>query len=363
MKIPFNNLKAQYQSIQQEVDAAINECIQSFHFIRGKYTEEFENRFATKINANHCIATGNGTDSLSLILNAIGVGEGDEVITPAFSWISSSEVISACGVKPVFADVDPVYYTIDPQKVLDKITAKTKAVIAVHLYGQIADILTLKSICEKFKIHLIEDCAQAHFSKMDNQAAGTFSTAAAFSFYPTKNLGAYGDAGCVVTNKENLSLKIRQLANHGALKKDDHAMEGRNSRMDELQAAILGVKLNYIDQWNEQRWNNAQQYKSQLSHLPELILPSERSNSKHSFHLFVILARDRDNLQKYLQAKGIETLIHYPQALPNLPFYKTKENYPVAERLSKSVLSLPVHPELTNEEICFICEKIEEYYT
>jgi dTDP-4-amino-4,6-dideoxygalactose transaminase len=314
------------------------------------------------LKVRHCIATGNGTDSLFLCLKALGITAGDEVITPAFSWISSAEVITMCGASPVFADIDATY-TIDPAEVSKKITPKTKAVVAVHLYGQMCHMKELTALCKKHKLFLVEDCAQAHLSNEGGRYAGTFSDAAAFSFYPTKNLGAYGDAGCVVTANEVLAERIRRLSNHGALVKDDHTMEGMNSRMDTLQAAVLLSKLPHLARWNDQRRQYASQYQSRLVAMPDIVAPHERPNTCHTFHLFAIRAKRRDALKSFLEEKGIQTLIHYPRALTNLPPYKNQScRFPVAEQIEAEILSLPLYPELSTESVDYVCDQVIAFY-
>ena len=364
--IPFVDLRLQYESIQQEIDQAVKEVFTNAQFIGGEPVEKFENDFAALFGVNHCIGTGNGTDSLYLILKALGVGLGDEVITPAFSCMPSAECITLTGGTVVFAEVDEKHYTLNPADVERKITPKTKAVIAVHLYGQAAAVTQLKEICDKHKIFLVEDCAQAHLTKENNHLAGTVGIASAFSFYPTKNLGAYGDAGCVLTQDAQLAEKIRRLANHGALKKDDHRIEGTNSRLDTLQAAILSVKLRHLQKWNARRIEIAALYSSLLQDVSALAIPLVRKNTTHTFHLYVIQTVKRDALKKYLAEKGIETIVHYPEALPFTQAYKSKDHklieFPVSAQLQHKSLSLPVHPGLTHEQVTFIARNIHDYF-
>lgn len=365
MRIPFNNLEAQHQEIQKEIDVAIHSAIHSFQFVRGNAVHEFENAFAKKLGVPHCINTGNGTDALFISLKALNIGSGDEVLTPAFSWISSAETINLCGATPVFIDVNEQTYTIDPTLLEQRINKKTKAVLAVHLYGQAAHLAEIKKLCIKHGIYLIEDCAQAHLTKEGEQYAGTVGDLATFSFYPTKNLGAYGDAGCITTHNHTLAEKIRRLSNHGALQKDDHLLAGLNSRMDTLQAAILLAKLPHLDRWNNKRRANAEHYRSRLQDIPELQLPQARANTQHTYHLFVIRTTKRDELKQFLEERGIQTIIHYPKALTNLELYSNPETvnlFPVANQLEKEVLSLPVFPELSSDHITFICETIREFY-
>lgn len=366
--IPFVDLRLQYESIQQEIDQAVKDVFTNAQFIGGETVKKFEHEFAALFGMNHCIGTGNGTDSLFLILKALGIGPGDEVITPAFSCMPSAECITLAGGTVIFAEVDEHYYTINPADVELKITPNTKAVIAVHLYGQAAAINQLKEICDKHKIFLIEDCAQAHLSKENNKLAGTVGIASAFSFYPTKNLGAYGDAGCVFTQDDQLAEKIRRLANHGAIKKDDHQIEGTNSRLDTLQAAILSVKLKHLQQWNSRRIEIAALYSSLLKDIPDLTTPLVRENTVHTFHIYAIhvSTRGRDALKEHLEKKGIETMVHYPTALPFTQAYWNKDHklieFPITTFLQHKLLSLPVHPGLTDEQVTSIAGHIRDYF-
>ncbi len=364
--IAFVDLKAQYESIKEDIDNAIASVISDTAFIGGKYVKAFEQQFAEAYGVKHVISCANGTDALYILMKMMGTGNGDEVITVANSWISSSETITQAGAKPVFVDVHPDYYSMDENLLEKAITPKTKAVIAVHLQGQMCAIDKIKEICGKHKIYLIEDCAQSHFSEYKGTRAGMHGIAGSFSFYPGKNLGAYGDAGCIITNDDNLAEKCRMYANHGALKKPNHLIEGINSRLDGLQAAILSAKLPYILQWTEARINNAKLYEKHLEGIQQIVRPSERPGSKHSYHLYVIRAKQRDELMKYLQQKGIETAIHYPVALPNLPAYRylghTADDFPVASRLQQEILSLPMYPELTEYSIKYITESIRSFY-
>lgn len=364
--IPFVNLRLQYESIQHEIDQAIKDVFTKSQFIGGEPVRNFEEEFSALFGVNHCIGTGNGTDSLFLILKGLGIGPGDEVITPAFSCMPSAECITLAGATVVFADVDDQYYTLDPADVEQKITKKTKAVIAVHLYGQAAPLSRLKPLCEKHGIFLIEDCAQAHLTKENNKLAGTVGIAAAFSFYPTKNLGAFGDAGCILTQDNSLSEKIRRLANHGALQKDDHEIEGTNSRLDTLQSKVLSVKVKHLKKWNEQRRNIASQYNELLKTIPQVTIPASAPESEHTYHIYAIRSAERDRLKEHLRKSGIETLVHYPKALPFTGAYRYKkstgQDFPVSATLQKEVLSLPVFPGLTAAEVTLIVDKIRNYF-
>ncbi|MBS1946948.1 MAG: DegT/DnrJ/EryC1/StrS family aminotransferase [Bacteroidetes bacterium] len=365
MKIPFVDLKAQYLNIKHEIDSAIAKVIDETAFIGGHFVKDFETKFAERYGAKNVIACGNGTDSLYILMKMLGIGKGDEVITPANSWISSAETITQAGAKPVFVDVHPYYFSMDETQIENKVTEKTKAIIAVHLQGQMCAIEKIKSICDKHHLHLIEDCAQSHFSEYDNKRAGLFGVAASFSFYPGKNLGAYGDAGCIITNDDALADKCRMYARHGALIKHQHEMEGINSRMDGMQAAILSAKLPHILEWTEMRVYNASLYEKYLSGMDEVILPHVRENTVHTYHLYVVRAQKRDELMQYLKSRGIETVIHYPRALPNLPAYHylehTPGDFPVATRLQNEILSLPMYPEMTEDMIRYVAGAIKEF--
>lgn len=366
MTIPFVDLRTQYQSIKNEIDQAIETVIDQTAFIGGTHVKTFEKKFAELYGIKHVISCANGTDSLYIIMKMLGIGKGDEVITVANSWISSAETITQAGAQPVFVDVHPEYYSINEELLLKAITPKTKAVILVHLQGQMCDIDAIEKICREHKIHLIEDCAQSHFSEYRGRRAGTVGIAGSFSFYPGKNLGAYGDAGCIITNDDELAARCRMYANHGALIKHKHEMEGINSRLDGIQAAILSAKLPYILEWTEKRIENAKLYDQCLAGIEEIVTPKVRPESKHSFHLYVIKAQRRDELMTFLKEKGIETAIHYPTPLPTLPAYQylgyTEKDFPVAVSLQNEILSLPMYPELSEEKIKYIAGVIKDFY-
>lgn len=365
MIVPFLNLESQYQSIKSEIDQAIQSVLDSGIFVGGNAVRNFEQEFK-KLYAADCIGVGNGTDALFTIFKSLGIGQGDEVITPAFSWISTSETISLTGATPVFADVDEAFYTISPQTIEPKITDRTKAVVAVHLFGQVAPMEAIRALCQRRKLMLIEDCAQAHLSQENGILAGKFGVAAAFSFYPTKNLGAYGDAGCIITNDQILEEKMRRFANHGGLTKDDHLFEGMNSRLDPLQAAILTVKLRHLQAWTEKRIENANFYNTELQGMEDLKIPAVRQNTQHTFHVYSVRSNQRDELQVFLNERGIQTIVHYPCALPFEPAYRQYshklEDFPVAHQLSKSLLSLPVSPELTLNERGYVAKTIKMFF-
>ncbi|WP_052597852.1 DegT/DnrJ/EryC1/StrS aminotransferase family protein [Aureispira sp. CCB-QB1] len=352
--IPFVDLKAQYLSIQKEIDEAIQSVINQTAFIGGSYAAKFEKEFADFHGVKHCIACANGTDSLEILLQAMGVGAGDEVLVPALSWISTSEAVSTVGATPIFVDIDPDYYTIDLDLIEEKITAKTKAIIPVHIYGQPVDMPRLMAIAQKHNLKVLEDCAQAHSATFDGQKIGTFGDCASFSFYPGKNLGAYGDSGGMITNDPEIARIARMIANHGQEGKHNHLMEGRNSRMDGIQAAVLSVKLNYLDEWTDARIANAKRYDALLKN-SDVVTPRVIENGKHVFHLYVIRSKNRAALMRTLKAENIGISIHYPTALPFLDCYKnrkyTAEDFPVAHQVTQEIISLPMFAELSAEAI------------
>ena len=366
MTVPFVDLKAQYLSIKPEIDNAIANVLNETSFIGGPAIRDFERKFEKLYGVKHCIGVGNGTDAIYITLKMLGIGEDDEVITSATSWISTSETITQTGAKPVFVDIDPDTITIDPALIESKITRKTKAIIPVHLYGQAAHIADINNICKRHNLHLIEDCAQSHFSAESGKLVGTFGIASTFSFYPGKNLGAYGDAGAVVTNDAALAEKVRMYANHGALKKHEHQMEGINSRLDSLQAAILSVKADHILDWTYSRIRNARIYDEYLAEIKGVTPPFVRRDTRHTFHLYVIRTDKRDELKTYLEGNGIQTAIHYPRALPNLPAYRYlghgPQDFPIASKYQNEILSLPMYPELSRLQIEHVCNKIKAFF-
>lgn len=365
MKVPFVDLKAQYNSIKNEIDIAISTVIGETSFIGGKHVEEFEKNFASLYGVKHCISLANGTDSLYISMKMLGIGEGDEVVTTAYSWISSSETISQTGAKPVFVDIDE-YFTMDVSKLEEKITSKTKAIIPVHIHGQMCDMDKIMEVATKYNIPVIEDCAQSHFSEFKEKRAGLTGLVGSFSFYPGKNLGAYGDAGCLITNDDDFALKCKMYARHGALKKHQHEMEGINSRLDGMQAAILNVKLPHILNWTNNRIENAKFYDAFLKDVVQIEIPKVRDNVKHSYHLYVIKTDKRDELAVYLKQNGIDTAVHYPIALHNMNAYKylnyTRSDFPNASFNEDKILSLPMYPELSKEQIMYITDTIKEFF-
>jgi len=366
MNIPFVDLRAQYETIRDEIDKNISDVILKSAFIGGPYLEKFESEFAAFCNVDHCVGVGNGTDALFIALKAFGIGAGDEVITTAFSFIATSEAITMSGARVVFVDINPATFNIDVTKIEDKITERTRAIIPVHLYGQPADMNPILDIARKYRLKVIEDAAQAHGAVYKGRQIGTIGDAACFSFYPGKNLGAYGDGGAIVTNDDELAIKARMLANHGRIDKYNHEIEGVNSRLDGLQAAILEVKLRYLPEWNEKRRKNAYLYNEHL-HNSGITTPTEIDNVKAVYHLYVVRVKSelRAKLQAHLKTHGIATGIHYPIALPCLTAYAylnpRPQDFPEAVKASNEILSLSMFPELTKEQIQYVVENISAY--
>ncbi len=366
MNIPLVDLGAQYKSIKKEIDRAISDVITSTAFVGGRFVEAFERAFADFCAAKHCISVGNGTDALFIALKVLGIGKGDEVITAANSFIATSEAITLTGARVVFVDIDPKTYNIDVGKIEGKITGNTKAIIPVHLYGQPADMAPIAKIAEKYGLKVVEDAAQAHGARYQGQPVGTLGNLACFSFYPGKNLGAYGDGGAITTNSDELALKARMFANHGSVEKYNHEFEGVNSRLDALQAAILEVKLKHLPEWNEGRRKSAYLFNDYLEGTG-LTLPVEFADVEPVYHLYVVRveSRARWRLQDHLKRNGISTGIHYPVALPNLKAYSylnhAEADFPAATTASREILSLPMFPELERKQIEYIAEKIREF--
>lgn len=366
MNVPFVDLSVQYERLQPGIDEAMQAVINDTAFVRGPYVKEFEEAYAKAYGVDHCIGVANGTDAIYVVLRMLGIGPGDEVITVANSWISSSETIGQTGATPVFVDIDPDYYNIDVDRIEEKITEDTKAIIPVHLYGQSAEIDAIMEVAREHDLYVIEDTAQAHFAEYDDQYVGTFGIAGTFSFYPGKNLGAYGDAGAIVTNDDELARRCRMFSDHGASEKHDHEMEGINSRLDGLQAAVLSTKLPHTQEWNRRRYEHAQRYTNRLRDVPGITPPVVHPSADHVFHLYVIRVDEgRDALQEFLEERGVSTSIHYPTALPFLKAYEHRgfesSDFPVAHRYQNQILSLPMYPELTPELIDYVTSSIREW--
>ncbi|MDA3835798.1 MAG: DegT/DnrJ/EryC1/StrS family aminotransferase [Spirochaetales bacterium] len=364
MTIKFLDLHSQYLSIKNQIDDAIKSVISETAFIGGKYVKQFENEFAEFQKSKFCVGVANGTDALEIAIEALSLPKKSEIIVPGNSFIASSEAVTRCGHRVVFADVDSECYTINAETIRPKITSATAAIVAVHLYGHPCDMDSILEIAAEFQLRVIEDCAQAHGAVYKGRRVGTIGDIGTFSFYPGKNLGAYGDAGAIVTNDESLSIICRKIANHGRIAKYDHDLEGRNSRMDALQAAILSVKLPHLEGWTKKRVDIADYYFESLQNVPDLILPVRKTWAHQVYHLFVIRSNKRDPLKNYLAKQGIETGIHYPVALPKLAAYaylnQANEESFVNES-DATLLSLPIGEHLTISDMEYVTSAIKTF--
>ena len=365
MAVPYADLHLQYQSIKPEIDAAVAAVIRDSAFIRGPYVDAFEREFADAVDARHCVSCANGTDALYVAMMGLGVKPGDEVITTAHSWISTSAMITHAGATVVFCDTDAATFTIDTAAIESAITPRTVGIIPVHLYGQPADMAAITAIARKHGLWVIEDCAQAHLARYRGQQVGTFGEAATYSFYPGKNLGAMGDAGAVVTNRADLAERMAMLARHGGLTKHQHQIEGINSRLDGLQAAILSTKLKHLARWTEARQAAAAIYDSGLNQIEDVIVPQVGPDRTHVYHLYTIQHPRRDQLAAYLNANGVQTAINYPVALPFLEAYRRfnhrPEQFPNAHRHQGRILSLPIFAEITPQQQQAVVELIRGF--
>lgn len=365
MKVPFVSFEPMHTELRKELDAAYTRVMDSNYFIQGKECKLFEEEFATYCGAKCCIGVANGLDALYLILRAMEIGIGDEVIIPSNTFIATALAVSYAGATPVFVEPEIKYYNIDVQKIEAAVTNKTKAIIAVHLQGRAADMDGINKVAKKHRLRVIEDAAQAHGTTYKGKRVGTLSDAAGFSFYPGKNLGALGDGGCVVTNNEELAEKVRALGNYGSDYKYHHIYRGNNSRLDEMQAAFLRVKLPYLDKWNEDRRRIARRYLSEITN-PQIILPPDVSEIyDHIYHVFVVRCKERDKLEAYLNENGIATVKHYPVPIHLQGAYADlgiKEgDLPIAEEISKTVLSLPMYYGMTEPEISSVILAINKF--
>lgn len=364
MKIQFGDLRRQYFSIKEEIDEAISKVLEKGWYILGENVESFEKEFAAYCGAEFAIGVGSGTEALHLALLACGVQPADEVITVPNTAIPTISAISFANATPIFVDIDPQSYTMNPSKIEERITRKTKVILPVHLYGHPADMDPILEIARHYNLKVIEDAAQAHGAKYKSEQVGTLGDMGCFSFYPSKNLGAYGDGGIVVSNDMELANKICLLRNYGQEKRYYHTIKGFNSRLDEMQAAILRIKLKYLDDWNEKRRKNAAAY-CQLIENNSIGKPNDADFAYHIFHLFVIRCERRNELQAFLNKKEIGTFIHYPipvhlqKAYLNLGL--PKGNYPITEKYAEQILSLPMFPELVSEEIEYISSSINKF--
>ncbi len=362
--IAYSDLTYIHNQIREEVDQKVKSVLDSNWFILGKEVEEFEKEYAAYTGAKHCIGVGNGLDALHLILAGYGIGPGDEVIVPANTFIATALAVSYCGATPVLVDADEETCNLNISKIEEKITDKTKAIMAVHLYGQVVDIERVYDVAKKYKLKVIEDAAQAHNAKWNGKKTGSLGDAAGFSFYPGKNLGAFGDAGAITTNDDELARKIKALRNYGSEEKYKHIYKGFNSRLDELQAGILRIKLKYMDQWTKERQEIAAYYLEHVKN-PKISLPKAPATEQHVWHIFPVFVEDREALMAHMEARGIKTLIHYPIPVHLQEGYAElghKEgDYPVAERLAKQEVSLPLWVGMQTEEIEAVVEALNSF--
>ena len=362
--IKFLDLKYQYNNIKVEIDSAIKNVINDSAYIGGKYLQKFEKDFAEYQEAKHCIGVANGTDGLEIALESLNLPKNSEIIVPSNSFISTAEAVSRVGHKVVFCDCDHNNYTISISSLKSKITPNTKAIMAVHLYGHPCDMDQVLEIAKEYNLKVIEDCAQAHGAEYKGKKIGAIGDAGVFSFYPGKNLGAYGDGGAIVTNHDQLAIKARMIANHGRIEKYNHEFEGRNSRLDGIQAAILLVKLKYLDNWNNIRINIAEYYLENLKSLNDIALPKRENWARQVYHLFVVRHKKRNELMNFLKKKSIQTGIHYTISLPKLKAYKylnqDKEDF-FANKNDVNLLSLPIGEHLKLDEIQTIINTIKKF--
>jgi dTDP-4-amino-4,6-dideoxygalactose transaminase len=367
MKVPFLDLKAQYESIRDEITIALQHVLDNTAFAGGPFVEEFEKEFASFCKCEFAIGVGSGTTALWMALSGLGIGQGDEVITAPNTFIATAEAISFCGAKPVFVDIDEQTYTINPEQLEAAITPRTKAIIPVHLYGQMADMDSILKIARKHGLFVIEDACQAHGAEHKGYRAGSMGDAGCFSFYPGKNLGAYGEAGAIVTNNAELAKKMRMFRDHGQVKKYYHSIIGWNARMDGFQGAVLRVKLKYLSAWNEARRRNAQLYSELLSEVNNVITPVEADYAKHIYHIYAIRTQNRDSFISTLAEKDIYCGIHYPIPVHLQQAYQYlgygMGSFPVAEKCAEEVTSLPMFPELSKEQIRYTVHEIRQLIT
>lgn len=364
MKVPFVSFGPMHQEIQKEIFNTFHKLYQKDWYINGPEVERFEREFANYCGANYCVGCGNGLDSLYLILRGYEIHEGNEVIIPSNTYIATALAVSYTGAKPVFVEPDINTFMINPELIEEKITEKTKAIIAVHLYGQTADMDKINRIAKKYGLKVIEDAAQAHGAKYKGTLAGNLGDAAGFSFYPSKNLGALGDAGAVVTNDPELAARVKALTNYGSDRKYHNIYQGINSRLDEVQAGFLRVKLRYLDRFNEQRKTIAEKYLAQINQ-DQVIKPSISNDSEAIWHIFAVRAKRRQNFQNYLQESGIGTVIHYPIAIHLQEAYKDlnmkRGQLPIAEQIADEEISLPIWYGMSDEEISYVVEKVNAW--
>jgi len=364
MKVPFIDLQAQHEPIREELTRAISRVIDHCDFVLGEEVERFETEFSAFCGVQYAIGVDSGLSALELTLRAYGIGPGDEVIVPAMTFIATAAAVSFAGAEPVFVDVDPLTYTMDTRQVEAAITPRTRAIIPVHLYGFPADMFVLTGIAEKHRLVVIEDAAQAHGARYRGRRVGSLGHAAAFSFYPSKNLGGFGDGGMVVTNDRRVADKVRAMRNCGQVERNRHVMAPFNHRLDTIQAAVLRVKLRYLDTWNEARRQVAQEY-DRLLEESNIVPPISKRSRQHVYHLYVVRTPDRDALRDRLQTRGIGTGLHYPTPVHLQPFYSYKDlhwgQFPMAEELCRQIISLPMYPGMSLLNIHVVASEVNEF--
>ncbi|MDC0145571.1 DegT/DnrJ/EryC1/StrS family aminotransferase [bacterium] len=362
--IKMYDFKKQYESIKKEINFSIQSVLDDSAFSSGKYVQNFENNFSNYIGSKYCVGVNNGTSALHAALLALGIKNGDEILVPSFSFFATCESVSLTGATPIFIDSNYQNFNLDLDHLESKINNNTKAIICVHLYGQSCDMKRLKEISDKYNLYLIEDAAQAHGAEYMNQKVGTFGDFSCFSFYPTKNLGAYGEAGAVLTNNEDNYKKLKSICNHGSLKQYHHDMIGHNFRMSGFQGAILSIKLNYLDQYNNLRIRNAKLYNTYLNKLTDIELPKSANGYKHVFHQYVIKSQNRNLLKETLLKNNIDSAIYYPIPCHLQSIYKNKRIVnSVSEKLSNEVLALPIAEHITEDNIKYISDTICNFYS
>ena len=363
--VPFMDLQAQHHALAAEIRVAVEEVLTDCNFILGRQVREFEQAFAAYVGVAHAIGVSNGLDALRIALAALDIGPGDEVIVPANTYIATALAVSALGARVVLVDCDASTYNLDPDKLERAITARTRVVIPVHLTGQPADMTPIREIAERRGLKVLEDAAQAHGARYQGQSCGSMGIAGCFSFYPAKNLGAAGDAGMIVTQNGKLAQRARRLSNYGEVVKYEHAEKGFNARLDTLHAAILHVKLPHLDDWNKKRAQHAQRYRDQLARISGVTLQGVLPGCTPVYHLFMVQTARRDALRQFLQDRGVQTGIHYPTPIHLQPAYADhgwkKGDFPVAEELASRIVSLPMFPELRDEQVDYVCEQVGEF--
>ncbi len=365
MTVPLVDLKAQYAPLREEIELGIGDVLSKMNLFLGENVATFEREFAEFCGVRHGVGVGSGTDALLVALRALGIGRGDEVVTVSHTFAATAEAIVLAGATPVFVDIDPTTYAMDPKQVQCAIGRRTRAIIPVHLYGHPVDIEPILAIAERRGLRVVEDASQAHGALYRSNPVGSFGDIGCFSFYYSKNLGAYGEAGMIVTNDEDLADRAKILRDHGSTGKYAHASVGYNSRLDEIQAVILRAKLPHLEDWNERRWNLAQTYNRTLESLP-LILPVEQRWARHVYHLYVVRTPERDSLYKWLHARGIQAGIHYPTPVHWQPAYKRFRtgggHLPVTEQVASEVLSLPMYPEMEQSQLEEVACAVHDYF-